>query len=90
MGCVLAALLLAALRLSILRTRYRLAELAAEEAQLLEAERDTAVAWRELRDPVRLRELARKRGFGPPRDRIELATADRGRDRAGLQRRDPR
>jgi len=72
-GCLLAALMLAALRLSILRTRYRLAELAAEETRLLAAERDAAVAWRELRDPDRLRELAQKQGFGPPTVRIQLA-----------------
>ncbi len=66
LGAIAAALLLVTLRVEILRLRYALAEVAAEEQALLERSRQTTVRVRELRDPARLRRLATERGFARP------------------------
>jgi hypothetical protein len=76
LACVAAgtllALGLAALRVEILRTRYRLGEQTREETQLLEERDALRVEVRELRDPDRLARLASQRGFGPPQRVIDL------------------
>jgi len=70
---VACALGLVALRVEILRTRYELARLADEEAELLEARSALLVEVRELRHPERLARLAARRGFKPPDRVIHLA-----------------
>lgn len=72
------ALALAALRVSILRARYALAEVHESETQLLEARRDAQVEIRELRDPRRLRERARALGFEHPERVLRLPAAAAG------------
>ena len=61
-----AALMVASLRVSILRLRYQLSEAVTEETELLARQREITVELRELRDPTRLRELAAKQGFVRP------------------------
>jgi hypothetical protein len=70
---VAGALVLVALRVEILRTRYELGRLADEEAELHEARSALRVEVRELRHPERLARLAARRGFGPPERVIQLA-----------------
>lgn len=70
---VAGALVFVALRVEILRTRYELARLADEEAELLEARSALLVEVRELRHPERLARLAERRGFAPPERVIRLA-----------------
>lgn len=70
-ACV-CALGLAALRIDILRMRYALGDAVQEERSLaLERGRRTAQV-ESLRDPTRLAELARQRGFGRPERVLEL------------------
>jgi hypothetical protein len=76
-ACVAAALLLAALRVQVLRVRYELGRAVAEETQLLERQRAATVALGELRDPRRLRRLAEARGFARPERVIEISPSDR-------------
>jgi hypothetical protein len=71
-GALLAALALASLRLEIFRLRYALAETVAVEQQLLERRRALVVEVARLRDPRRLRRIARERGFGLPERVIQL------------------
>ncbi|MDX1648246.1 MAG: hypothetical protein R3263_00195 [Myxococcota bacterium] len=73
-ACVVAALLLAALRVQVLRVRYELGRAVAEETRLLERQRAATVALGELRDPRRLRRLAAERGFVRPERVIELSS----------------
>lgn len=72
-GVVAAALMVASLRVSILRLRYRLSEAVGEETRLLERQRAVTVRLRELRDPARLRDVAAERGFGRPERVIQLS-----------------
>ena len=73
-GVVLGGLLLASLRMTIVRTRYALADSHTQETALLELEREATVELRELRDPRRLRRLAAELGFERPERVIELGT----------------
>jgi hypothetical protein len=70
---VLSLLALAALRVSILRTRYALAATLQHETELRGRERSAAVAAREQRDPHKLRELATDLGFARPERVIDLS-----------------
>jgi hypothetical protein len=81
MGALTAALMVASLRVSILRLRYQLAAAVSEETELLERQRAVTVELRELRDPTRLRELATERGFARPERVIQLSVpaTDMGR-----------
>jgi hypothetical protein len=78
---VACALGLVALRVEILRTRYELAHLADEEAELLEARSALLVEVRELRHPERLARLAARRGFKPPERVIRLGEPAAGSTR---------
>lgn len=73
-GLVLGGLLLVSLRMAILRTRYSLADALARETVLLDLERAASVELRELKDPRRLRRLAREIGFARAERVIELGT----------------
>jgi hypothetical protein len=70
---VMSLLALAALRVSILRTRYALAATLQRETELRGRERSTAVAAREQRDPHKLREVAAQLGFARPERVIDLS-----------------
>ena len=71
-GLLLAGLGLAVLRVDILRLRYALAD-AIETEQTMLGDQRVATARREsLRDPTRLAELARERGFARPTQMIDL------------------
>jgi len=75
-GALLAALALASLRLEIFRLRYALAEAVEVEQDLLERRGALVVEVARLRDPRRLRRIARERGFRLPERVIQLeATA---------------
>ena len=78
-GTLAAALMVASLRVSILRLRYQLSAAVTEETELLASQREITVELRELRDPTRLRELAMKQGFARPERVIQLSVpaADR-------------
>jgi type VI protein secretion system component VasK len=69
---VVSLLALAALRVSILRTRYALAATLQRETELRGRERSAAVAARQQRDPHKLRELATQLGFARPERVIDL------------------
>ena len=73
-GLALGGLSLASLRMTIVRTRYALADSLARETALLALERQAKVELRELRDPRRLRQLAGELGFTRPERVIELGT----------------
>jgi hypothetical protein len=75
----LALLALAALRISILRTRYELAATLQRETALRSRERSAAVDVRVARDPHKLRELAARQGFARPERVIDLSREARGR-----------
>jgi hypothetical protein len=83
LGSVLAALLLASLRVEIFHLRYSLAEAAAQEQELLERQRLMTVRARELRDPGRLRTLAEESGFVRPRRVLTLELGEPSPDPAG-------
>jgi hypothetical protein len=70
---VAAALMIASLRVSILRLRYQLSAAVSEETELLERQRAATVTLREMRDPARLHRLAAERGFGRPDRVIQLS-----------------
>jgi cell division protein FtsL len=72
---VLSSLGIVAFRTEILRARYELGDLVAQETRLSEERAALRVAVRRLRDPERLERLARERGFGPPERVLELAAA---------------
>jgi hypothetical protein len=71
-GALLAGMGLAALRIDILRLRYALAEAIESEQTLLEDQRVWTARKETLRDPSRLAELARERGFARPQHVIDL------------------
>jgi hypothetical protein len=73
-----AALMVASLRVSILRLRYQLSAAVTEETELLARQREITVELRELRDPTRLRELATKQGFVRPERVIQLSVPATG------------
>ncbi len=79
LGLLFASLLLAALRMAIVRTRYALAGAAETEIQLLERERQLAVTVRRLRDPRRLQALADEWGFARPERVVILGGVADGR-----------
>ena len=78
LGAVAAALLLASLRVSILRLRYELTAGVTEETRLLERQRAATVELRELRDPTRLRHLATELGLARPQRVIQLSVPATG------------
>ena len=80
LGTLAAALILASLRVSILRLRYDLSAALSEETHLLEQQRAVTVKLRELRDPSRLRELAKELGLGRPERVIQLNIPGAGPD----------
>ena len=77
-GTLAAALLVASLRVSILRLRYQLSAAVTEETELLARQREITVELQELRDPTRLRELATKQGFARPERVIQLSVPATG------------
>jgi hypothetical protein len=76
---VISLLGLAALRVSILRTRYALGSTLQHETELLARERSAAVAARKQRDPHKLRDQAAQLGFVRPERVIDLAGEARDR-----------
>ncbi len=72
-GTLAAALVIASLRVSILRLRYQLSAAVSEETRLLERQRAVTVELRKLRDPARLHQLASELGFARPEQVIQLA-----------------
>jgi cell division protein FtsL len=76
LAIVLSSLGIVAFRTEILRARYELGDLVAEETRLRDERAALRVAVRRLRDPERLERLAQERGFGPPERVLELAAAD--------------
>ena len=77
-GTLAAALMVASLRVSILRLRYELSAAVTEETKLLERQREITVELRELRDPARLRDLAAKQGFVRPERVVQLSVPSTG------------
>ena len=73
LAIVLSSLGIVAFRTEILRARYELGDLVAQETRLREERATLRVAVRRLRDPERLERLAQERGFGPPERVLELA-----------------
>ena len=65
-AALVAALGVAALRIDLIRVRYGLASAVREEKALLQERREAVARVRALRDPTRLHELARERGFVRP------------------------
>jgi hypothetical protein len=78
-AAVLSLLALAALRVSILRTRYALGATLQHETELLARERSVAAAASEQRAPQKLRESAAQLGFKRPERVIDLADEARAR-----------
>ena len=78
-AAVLSLLALAALRVSILRTRYALGATLQHETELLARERSVAAAASEQRAPQKLRESAAQLGFTRPERVIDLADEARAR-----------
>jgi hypothetical protein len=78
-GGIVAALLLVTLRVEILRLRYAVAEVAAEEQTLAERIAQAKFRLRELRDPARLRRLAAERGFVRPERVLQVELPAPGR-----------
>jgi hypothetical protein len=77
-GTLAAALMIAFLRVSILRLRYQLSAVVAEETELLERQRAVTVELRELRDPTRLHKLAAEQGFVRPERVVQLSVPATG------------
>lgn len=77
-GTLAAALLIASVRVSILRLRYQLSAAVTEETQLLERQRAVTVELRKLRDPARLHKLASELGFVRPERVIQLSVPAAG------------
>lgn len=73
-GALVAGMGLAALRIDILRLRYALADSIEAEKKLDENQRVWTARKESLRDPARLAELARERGFVRPTRVIDLRT----------------
>ena len=72
LGGLLAALLLAALRVDLIRIGYGMADAVREEKALLEERRGYTADLRKLRDPVRLTHLAAPLGLKPPECSVDL------------------
>ncbi|MEZ4356805.1 MAG: hypothetical protein R3F16_24460 [Myxococcota bacterium] len=70
---LVAALGIVALRIDLIRTRYALSSMLAEEQRLLEEQRALIVRRRQLRDPGELAIQARARGFRAPGRVLVLA-----------------
>jgi hypothetical protein len=85
-GGIVAALLLVTLRVEILRLRYAVAEVAAEEQALAERIAQAKFRLRELRDPARLRKLAAERGFVRPERVLQVELPPSGRTRRDPER----
>ncbi len=62
---LIVALGVSALRIDLIRTRYAMAAIQAEEEALIEEQRNLIIKRRQLRDPVELAIQARERGFRP-------------------------
>jgi hypothetical protein len=77
-GTLAAALMVASLRVSILRLRYQLSAAVTEETALLARQREVTVELRELRNPTRLRALAEQQGFARPERVIQLSVPATG------------
>ena len=77
-GTLAAALMVASLRVSILRLRYELTASVTEETRLLERQRVATVELRELRDPTRLRDFATELGLARPQRVIQLSVPATG------------
>jgi cell division protein FtsB len=71
-AAVAIGLAIAALRNDLIRMRYDLTAAMREERELLQERRELTARVRELRDPARLAELARERGFVRPERVFEL------------------
>jgi hypothetical protein len=76
---VVCLLALAALRISILRTRYTLGATLQRETELRSRERALMLEVRQGRDPHKLRETATQLGFARPGRVIDLGREARGR-----------
>jgi hypothetical protein len=74
-AAVAVGLAVVALRSDMIRVRYALTAALQEERALLQARRERAAQVRSLRDPARLAELARERGFVRPERVFELPPA---------------
>lgn len=66
------SLAIAALRIDLIRARYAMSAVLAQEEALLEERRKLVVRRRQLRDPVELAMKARERGFVAPAHMISL------------------
>lgn len=66
------SLAIVALRIDLIRARYAMSSVLAEEEGLLEERRKLVVRRRQLRDPVELAMKARERGFVAPAHMISL------------------
>jgi hypothetical protein len=75
-GALMAALLLAALRIDLIRQGYDLAAAMREEQELLGEQHVLTARVRSLRDPARLALLARRLHFERPERVIELGARD--------------
>lgn len=71
-GLLVAALVLAALRIDLLRVRYGLAQAVKQEKVLLEERRSLEAERQSLRAPGRLAELAGEAGLVRPRQTLRL------------------
>ena len=71
-GCLIAALGLAALRVDIIRLRYGLATAIAEEDRLRDERSRFIAKVGQLRDPARLREFAARLDLAAPNRVIDL------------------
>ena len=80
-GGLLAALLLAALRVDLIRIGYGMAAAVREEKALLEERREHTAALRKLRDPKRLTRLAGRLGLKRPERSIDLPSPPGAADR---------
>jgi cell division protein FtsL len=76
LAILLAALALAALRIDIIRMRYRMTEAIHERTDLLEEHRELTAHVRSLRDPSRLARLARDRDLAWPEQVIEIEAGE--------------
>jgi hypothetical protein len=72
LALVASNLMLVALRSDVTRVRYQLSQASAELQRLDEEGRTLTLKLGELKNPRRLAEIARTRGFGPPERIVEL------------------
>jgi len=76
LGVVLAGLMLAGLRIDIVRLGYALGEALSTQQSLEREFRALTAEVRALRDPARLAELAKPRGLRRPEHVIEVSRID--------------